>query len=64
MLMAYECIWGTAYKGSAGGGGERKGYCGVKRMEVHCMYTYEDTTVKPTKHCFKEGGKERGRMRI
>jgi hypothetical protein len=31
---------------------ERKGHLVVKRMEVHFIYTYEDSIMRPTKHCF------------
>jgi hypothetical protein len=27
----------------------------VKRMEAHCIYTYEDSIMKPIQHCLKEG---------
>jgi hypothetical protein len=32
----------------------------VKRVEVRCIYTYEDSTMKPTKHYLKEGKEEEG----
>jgi hypothetical protein len=32
----------------------------VKRMEVHHIYTYEDSIMNPTKHCLKKGEGERG----
>jgi hypothetical protein len=47
-----------------GGGGERKGYQGVKRIKVHYIYTYEDSIIKPTKHCLKKGRAEKGGMGI
>jgi hypothetical protein len=32
-----------------------------ERMEVHYIYTYEDSIMKPTKHCLKRKGiRERG----
>jgi hypothetical protein len=36
----------------------------VKRMKVFCMYTYEDSMVKPVKHCLKEEGRGRGNGNI
>jgi hypothetical protein len=27
----------------------------VKRIEVHFIYTYEDSIMKPTKHCLEKG---------
>jgi hypothetical protein len=38
-------IWGDQGEGE----GEKQGYCGVKRIEVYCIYTYEDGVKKPTK---------------
>jgi hypothetical protein len=29
-------------------------------MGVYCIYTYEDSTMKPTKHCLKGRKRERG----
>jgi hypothetical protein len=36
----------------------------MKRMEVHCIDTYEDSTMKPTKHCLqvREEGKRNGNI--
>jgi hypothetical protein len=31
----------------------------MKRMEVHYIYTYEDSIMKPTKHCLKRMEKRR-----
>jgi hypothetical protein len=31
-------------------------------MEAHCMYAYEDSIMKPTKHCLKHGGMKRGEL--
>jgi hypothetical protein len=47
---------GDCLGGIRGRGGERKGYRGVKRMEVHYIYTYEDSAMKLTKCCLKEEG--------
>jgi hypothetical protein len=35
---------------------ERKGHRGVKRMEICCIHTDEDSIKKLTKHCLKEEG--------
>jgi hypothetical protein len=46
----------NVYRGSVRGvssrGEERemKRYSGVKRMEICCIYTYEDSIMRPTKH--------------
>jgi hypothetical protein len=42
-------IWRTVW----GEGKER--LLRVKRMEVRFIYTYEDSIMKHTKHCLKEG---------
>jgi hypothetical protein len=34
-----------------------KGYCGVKRIELHYICTYEDSILKPTKNCLKKVGR-------
>jgi hypothetical protein len=61
-MIAHE-LYGGLLAGrmgaSTGGEGERKGYGGVKRMEVHCMCTNEDSRMKPRKHCLKERGRGR-----
>jgi hypothetical protein len=36
----------------------------VKRIEVYYIYTHEDSMMKPSKHCLKEGGRGRERMEI
>jgi hypothetical protein len=59
ITMGQECIWETLWREVSGTGtGEQKGYQGVRRMEVHSTYTYEDSIMKPTKYCLKLGGKE------
>jgi hypothetical protein len=35
--------------------GGRKRSCGVKRMEVHYIYSYEDSMMKSTKHMWERG---------
>jgi hypothetical protein len=30
----------------------------VTRLEVPCIHTYEDSRMKPTKHCLKKEGEE------
>jgi hypothetical protein len=35
----------------------------VKRIEVHCIYAYEDSLNKPTRH-FENGGWRKGGMEI
>jgi hypothetical protein len=42
----------------------REGTTGVRKMEVCCMHTYEDSIMKPIKHCLKERGRRRVRMGI
>jgi hypothetical protein len=52
ITMGHECIWDTVWgKVSMG----RGGYLTVKRMEVHYVYTYEDSIMKPTNECLKKG---------
>jgi hypothetical protein len=36
----------------------------MKRMEVCCIYTYEDSIMKPTKHCVREEGRKKGGVGI
>jgi hypothetical protein len=36
----------------------------VKRMEVHYIYTYEDSIIKPTKYCLKKGENGEGNGHI
>jgi hypothetical protein len=43
-----------AYSSSGGGVSGR----GVKRMEAHCIYIYEDSRMKPTEHWLKKKGGE------
>jgi hypothetical protein len=40
-------------------GGEERTLRG-KRMERHDTDTYEDGTVKPTRHCLERGGRREG----
>jgi hypothetical protein len=50
-----DCLGGEWARGWRG----KKGYWGVKRMEVHHIYTYEYSIMKPTKHVWMRGEKER-----
>jgi hypothetical protein len=59
IIMGHECVWGLSGGGLMGEEGERKRNLGVKKMEVHRIYTYEDSIMKLTKHCLKERGRER-----
>jgi hypothetical protein len=43
---------------------ERKGYWGVKRIEVHYIYIFKDSIIKPTKYCLKRQGEERENANI
>jgi hypothetical protein len=55
ITMGHDCVWGVFLgKISEREKGKRKGHWGVKRMEVHCIYTDEDSIMKPAKHCLKE----------
>jgi hypothetical protein len=36
----------------------------MKKMEVHCIYTHEDSIMKSTKHCLKGGGEREREIRI
>jgi hypothetical protein len=36
--------------------GEKKEYQRVKRLNVCSIYSYEDSEMKPTKNCLKNGG--------
>jgi hypothetical protein len=49
-------------EGISGKRDEKRKDTGMKRMEVYCICTYEDSIKKPTKHClrFWEGKWERG----
>jgi hypothetical protein len=51
-----NCLEGTIGQGR----GKEKYWGGVKRMEVHCIYTYEDPMMKPTKRCLQKGEKGAG----
>jgi hypothetical protein len=31
----------------------------VKQIDIHYIYTYEDSKMKSTKHCLKDEGRER-----
>jgi hypothetical protein len=55
MIMRHECMWGL-YGGSMGEAGRKERiHGGTKRMEVGCIYTYEDSIMDPTKHCLRKG---------
>jgi hypothetical protein len=48
IMMGHECIWGTElYVRAVRGGRERKGFQGVKMMEAHYTYAYEDSIRNP-----------------
>jgi hypothetical protein len=40
---------------------EGKGYWRMKKMYVCYIYTYEDSKLKHTKHCWKRGEKREGK---
>jgi hypothetical protein len=46
VLESFCCVWGNQWKRR---GDERRGYRVVKRIEVHYIYTYEDSIMNPTK---------------
>jgi hypothetical protein len=43
LTMVQKCVWGTVGRIRRREERERKGYGGVKRVEFHCTYTYEDS---------------------
>jgi hypothetical protein len=45
------------------GQGERKGYRGVKKMEVCYIYAYEDSTKKPIKYSERKGKEKKERRK-
>jgi hypothetical protein len=55
-FLKIKSVWGR----SVGEGRERTGHGGVKRVEVHNIYTCEDSIMKLSKPCLEKGRRGRG----
>jgi hypothetical protein len=63
VVMGHECERGTVWRDQLKEGGGKEGILRVKRTEIHCIHTYEGSTMKSTKPCVKRV-EEKGGMGI